>query len=136
MNNKVLIIIIVLVAVAGYFFMNQGKRGITGVTITGSGTQNIDAGTQSGGVETFQNTGTIENLNVESNGGGHGCKKNVHKNYGILDFNGKKGPMCKKLITTKIKRKKCEKKGVTIKDNLCVMEWETRGGYWRVRLLK
>lgn len=80
----------------------------------------------------------VETLNVGggNDGGTHGCPKDVQKDYGLFEFGGHKGPLCKPAITTKITKDKCKIKGLTSVRNLCVMEWESNGGFFRVRLLK
>lgn len=130
-----MIIVLSLTIIALGFFLFKQNSDDDGVSITGSGTQNIDASQQGGGVKNLYTSGN-ETINIESEGGTHGCKNNVYKNYGTFKHGKNKGPLCKKPISTKIKKEKCKEKGITIHQNLCVMEWETNGGYFRVRLLK
>lgn len=100
-------------------------------------TQNVDADQQSGGVDTFNNNGN-GNVVIESRNDNTRCKNNSQKNYGQLSYQGNTGPMCKKpaSVSPRIKREKCQRKGLTIHQNLCVMEWVSVGEYWRVRILK
>ena len=97
--------------------------------------QSIDATSQNGGVDTLNNTGS-GNVVVEASDVNKTCKNNQQKNFGQLDYQGNIGPMCKRTTSVKIKRKKCEKKGVTIQNNLCVMEWQSKFKTWRVRIIK
>ena len=95
----------------------------TGASGSGSGTVNVE---------------NVENLNMGdgTDGGTHGCPKDVQKDYGLFEYRGHKGPLCKPAIATKISEKKCASKGLTNTQNLCVMEWVSKGGYFRVRVLK
>ena len=106
------------------------------VNITGSGEQSISTGAQMGGVNNLEVNTNGGNVVVEAAGSTSTCPKKMQKDFGVLERNGRVGSMCKAAITTKIKRKKCEKKGGFIYQSYCVMEWQAQGSYWKVRLLK
>lgn len=104
------------------------------VTITGGtgGSQQIDASQQSGGATV---EGDVENLVVENEElVNTQCKRPAQKNFGMLERNGFKGPMCKKSTALRISKKRCERKNGFQTSGVCVIEWE--GTQWRVRVLK
>lgn len=141
--KKSTVIIIVLLSIllffAGYYFLSIGKNTVssappTSVNIEGGegGTQEIEANQQSGGANV---EGDVDTVIVEDNALVNStCSHPAQKNFGLLERNGYNGPMCKKRLALKIKRKNCSKKGGFIEGPVCVMEWE--GTQWRVRVIK
>jgi len=141
--NKIITLILAfaVIGLAAYLILGKPSGTSNGTTVNQTEgnqlieNQNVDATNQNGGVDTLNNTGSgdviVEASNVNST-----CKNNRQKNYGQLNYQGNTGPMCKSSTATKIKRKNCDKKKVTIHNNLCVMEWESKFKTWRVRIIK
>jgi len=141
LKKSTILILVLLVAIAAgvFIFMKGGVGGggsapSSSVSIQGGegGTQEIDAGQQTGGAAIEGDVGTVvveDNALVNSE-----CNHPAQKNFGLLDRNGYHGPMCKKKLARRIKAKNCTKKGGFQQGPVCVMEWE--GTQWRVRVLK
>lgn len=107
--------------------------------IEATGTQHIDSGTQNSGMKDMHVEGEVNNhfeatqITINST-----CPKR-HKDLGKTEkpINGHMGPLCKKIPSIKISKRKCDKKGMAIYNkNLCVMAWESDQNYFRVRYIR